>query len=128
MSNIVDIGISQGGISSTVPEQIPADQLDDVELFLTKDERDLVEKTFTGVDAAGVRTFAGTDAERDELEGPMGEAEMLVYQLNQGIEASQFAESLGNGLERGHVERGSGGGPPADERPAWRHRHHEDHQ
>ena len=101
MSNIVDIGISQGGISSTVPEQIPADQLDDVELFLTKDERDLVEKTFTGVDAAGVRTFAGTDAERDELEGPMGEAEMLVYQLNQGIEASQFAESLGMGSSAG---------------------------
>ena len=101
MSNIVDIGISQGGISSTVPEQIPADQLDDVELFLTKDERDLVEKTFTGADAAGVRTFAGTDAERDELEGPMGEAEMLVYQLNQGIEASQFAESLGMGSSAG---------------------------
>ena len=101
MSNIVDVGISQGGISSTVPEQIPADQLDDVELFLTKDERDLVEKTFTGADASGVRTFAGTDAERDELEGPMGEAEMLVYQLNQGIEASQFAESLGMGSSAG---------------------------
>ena len=49
----------------------------------------------------GVRTFAGTDAERDELEGPMGEAEMLVYQLNQGIEASQFAESLGMGSSAG---------------------------
>ena len=48
-----------------------------------------------------MRTFAGTDAERDELEGPMGEAEMLVYQLNQGIEASQFAESLGMGSSAG---------------------------
>ncbi len=95
MSDIVDVGISQGGISSTVPDEIRADDLSDVELFLDDAGADLVEASFSGPDSNGVRTFAGTVDDRSRLEGPMAEAEMLVYQLNQGISIDEFSASVG---------------------------------
>lgn len=94
MSDIVDVGISQGGIDSAVPDEILGDQLDQVELFLSEDDTALVEDSFTAADADGVRTFAGDDDVRDELEQPMAETEMVVYQINQGISVEDLADEL----------------------------------
>lgn len=93
MSNIVDVGISQGGIESAVPDQITESDLADVELFLDKDVASQVDAFYSGPDAGGVRTFVGTDDDRAAIEGEMAEAEMLVYQINQGIAVEDFASA-----------------------------------
>ena len=96
MSDIVDVGISQGGISSAVPDEIPAEQLAHVELFLDADDAEVVEGAFSGADAQDVRTFTGDDDTRAAIEETMAEAEMLVYQVNQGIPVETFIDEVGN--------------------------------
>ena len=94
MSQIVDTGISRGGIDSVVPERIGQDALADVELFLSEAEKTSVEAAFSAPDADGVRTLTGTDAERAELEDFLGQAEMLTYQFKQGVATEQLTTSL----------------------------------
>lgn len=84
MSGIVDIGISRGGIQSVVPDKVTEVDLSDVELFLSPDELELVEGSYSKPDSKGVRTFDGTEDDRGEIEGFLGEAEMVVYQLRVG--------------------------------------------
>lgn len=84
MSGIVDTGISRGGIQSVVPDKVTEVDLSDVELFLSPDELELVEGSYSKPDSKGVRTFDGTEDDRGEIEGFLGEAEMVVYQLREG--------------------------------------------
>ncbi len=91
MSDIVDVGISQGGISSTVPDEITSEDLASVELFLSDAEVDQVEPHFSEPDADSVRTFTGSRSDRESLEGFMGEAEMLAYQFMEGVSIDEFA-------------------------------------
>lgn len=84
MSGIVDIGISRGGIQSVVPDKVTEVDLSDVELFLSPDEIELVEGSYSKPDFRGVRTFDGAEGDRGEIEGYLGEAEMIVYQLREG--------------------------------------------
>ncbi|HJA00058.1 MAG TPA: ABC transporter ATP-binding protein/permease [Candidatus Collinsella stercoripullorum] len=95
MSDIVDVGISQGGIDSAVPDTIRADDLSDIELFLDTAETDRVEASFSEPDTRGVRTFTGDASARAELEDPMGEAEMLTYQFDQGVSLDRFIDASG---------------------------------
>ena len=99
MSDIVDVGISQGGIESPVPNEITAGDLSDVELFLNADETAKVEAAFSAPNQNDVRSFTGDDETRAELAGFIGEAEMLAYQFNQGVPVSDLAESgaMGSG-------------------------------
>lgn len=84
MSGIVDTGISRGGIQSVVPDRVTEGDLSDVELFLSPDEIELVEGSYSKPDSRGARTFDGTEGDRGEIEGFLGEAEMIVYQLREG--------------------------------------------
>ena len=84
MSGIVDTGISRGGIQSVVPDKVTEGDLSDMELFLSPDEIELVEGSYSKPDFRGVRTFDGTEGDRGEIEGYLGEAEMIVYQLREG--------------------------------------------
>lgn len=100
MSGIVDTGISRGGIQSVVPDKVTEGDLSDVELFLSPDEIELVEGSYSKPDFRGVRTFDGTEGDRGEIEGYLGEAEMIVYQLREGGvkgELSTLASQVGSG-------------------------------
>lgn len=92
MSGIVDTGISRGGIESVVPDHITQGDLGDVELFLDADEVRAVEAAYGTEDADGVRSFAGTEEQRSDLEAFMGEAEMLVYQFEQGVPTEMITQ------------------------------------
>lgn len=97
MSGIVDTGISRGGIESPVPASITQSDLTYLELFLNADEVDAVEAAYDESDAKGVRRFMGPEDEREELEGFMGEAEMLVYTLEQGVPVESLEKMPGGG-------------------------------
>ena len=72
MSDIVDVGVQQGGIASPVPDTIRAESLDDLELFMSdKDAKD-VEAVFSKADNNGIRTYKGTEEERAD-EKPLSE-------------------------------------------------------
>ena len=91
MSEIVDVGIQQGGVESPVPDTIRASALADLELFMTDDDAALVEAAYAPADDAGVRAFQGTDAEKDEgskLARALELPEVAALALEQGVDAS----------------------------------------
>lgn len=92
MSEIVDTGISRGGIEDVVPDRITADDLGDVELLLTSKEVDRVEALYSIPDADGGRIFEGDRRDRDEIKGFLGEAEMLVFVLERGVPVDSVVE------------------------------------
>ncbi len=92
MSEIVDTGISRGGIEDVVPNRITSDDLGDVELLLTPGEVNRVEALYSSPDADGVRIFEGDLRDRDEIKGFLGEAEMIAFMLERGVPVDSVVE------------------------------------
>ena len=91
MSEIVDVGIQQGGIESAVPATIREQTLADLELFMNDEDAATVEAAYGEPDAEGVRAYVGTDEARSdegELANIMSLPETVALALEQGIDAS----------------------------------------
>ena len=98
MSDIVDVGVQQGGIASPVPDTIRAESLDDLELFMSAKDAKTVEAAFGKADKNGIRTYKGTEDERAEdskLADIMSLPETVVLALNQGIDADSMGDMTG---------------------------------
>lgn len=65
MSNIVDVGIQQNGMDDAVMEQIRADSLAQLELFMTEEEMETVENAYGEANEVGVR-YVNTDLSEEE--------------------------------------------------------------
>ena len=102
MSEIVDVGIQQGGIESPVPDTIRADSLEDLKLFMSDDDAALVEAAYAPADADGVRAYAGSEADRAE-DGAVADAmslpETVALSLEQGVDASTVNPELTGTLD-----------------------------
>ena len=92
MSEIVDTGISRGGIEDVVPDRITADDLGDVEVLLTPSEMNRVESLYASPDEDGVRVFEGDRQDREEIKGFLGEAEMIAFMLERGVPVDSVVE------------------------------------
>ena len=102
MSEIVDVGIQQGGIESPAPDTICAESLSDLELFMPEDDMATVEAAYSEPDAEGIRTYVGSEAGRAE-DGAVSNAislpETVVLSLEQGVDASSVADSMTGTLD-----------------------------
>ena len=102
MSEIVDVGIQQGGIASPVPDTIRSTSLADLEMFMTEEDEQTVEAAYAPEDADGVRTYQGSEDERAD-EGAVANAmslpETVVLALEQGVDASTLNESMTGTLD-----------------------------
>ena len=91
MSEIVDVGIQQGGIESAVPTTIREQTLSDLELFMSDEDAATVEAVYGEANAEGIRAYVGTDEARSdegELANIMSLPETVALALEQGIDAS----------------------------------------
>lgn len=103
MSDIVDVGVQQGGIASPVPDTIRAESLDDLELFMSAKDAKTVEAAFGKADKNGIRTYKGTEEERADggkIADIMSLPETVVLSLNQGIDASSMGDMMGASSEK----------------------------
>ena len=102
MSEIVDVGIQQGGIASPVPDTIRATSLADLEMFMAEEDEQTVEAAYAPEDADGVRTYQGSEDERAD-EGAVANAmslpETVALALEQGVDASTLNESMTGTLD-----------------------------
>lgn len=102
MSEIVDVGIQQGGIESPAPDTICAESLSDLELFMPEDDMATVEAAYSEPDAEGIRTYVGSEAGRAE-DGAVSDAislpETVVLSLEQGVDASSVADNMTGTLD-----------------------------
>ena len=99
MSEIVDVGIQQGGIESAVPATIRSQSLEDLELFMDESDASYVDSLYSDADADGVRTYEGEQAgaDTDEVAELMSLPETVVLSLNQGVDASALGASAVQG-------------------------------
>ena len=99
MSEIVDVGIQQGGIESPVPDTIRRDSLDDLEMFMSEEDASIVEAAYSSPDEQGICTYQGTEADRGD-DGTVTQAmslpETVALALAQGVDASHL-ENTGSG-------------------------------
>ena len=105
MSDIVDVGVQQGGIASPVPDTIRADALDDLELFMGAKDTKTVEAAFGKADKDGIRAYQGTEDERadgSKLADIMSLPETVVLSLNQGIDADSMGDMTGASDDAGN--------------------------
>ena len=101
MSEIVDVGIQQGGIESPVPNTIRRDSLDDLEMFMSEEDASIVEAAYSSPNEQGICTYQGTEAERAD-DGAIAQAmslpETVALALAQGVDASHLGqEGTGGG-------------------------------
>ncbi|MGL5174541.1 MAG: hypothetical protein ACRC75_11865, partial [Olsenella sp.] len=99
MSDIVNVGVGQGGIVSAVPTKIKADDLSDLEMFMDDDARSLVESCYSGANGSGVRSFVGRPSlthAGSELADALALPEAMTLMLQEGVDASSVS-----GLPRG---------------------------
>ena len=102
MSEIVDVGIQQGGIASSVPDTIRATSLADLEMFMTEEDEQTVEAAYAPEDADGVRTYQGSEDERADdgaVANAMSLPETVALALEQGVDASTLNESMTGTLD-----------------------------
>ena len=108
-SDIVNVGIQQGGVEDQVPEQISVEEMDRLLLFVSSDEQQTVLDSYTEDDntydvPAYVMKAGMTDEDmtelRDVLAGPM----MLTAGFESGSEmTAQIEEQLKAALPEGMV-------------------------
>ena len=79
-SKIVDVGIQQGGIESTVPESVRDTTLQALELLMTEEDAALAEQWYSEPDENGVRTLAhDATAAMPELEEAFTAPDIVLY-------------------------------------------------
>ena len=52
MSNIVNVGLQQGGITQTAPEMISKDSMDLMQMLMPQQDKELVQQAYTTLDQA----------------------------------------------------------------------------
>ena len=99
MSEIVDVGIQQGGIESPVPNTIRRDSLDDLEMFMSEEDAAIVEAAYSSPNEQGICTYQGTEADREDdgaVALAMSLPETVALALAQGVDASHL-DNAGSG-------------------------------
>ena len=67
MSNIVNVGIQQGGIDSIVPERLRAENMEALELFMTADEKETILSYYSQEEINGDQMYVLGNVKTEEL-------------------------------------------------------------
>ena len=95
-SDIVDVGIQQGGIENAVPERMREETFNNIALFLTEDERALAEESYTL--AEGVRELNTSDRQTiEQLDEAFGLPMVILSSLEEsGMDLSGLSQAMLN--------------------------------
>ena len=95
-SDIVDVGIQQGGIENAVPERMREETFNNIALFLTEEERALAEESYTL--AEGVRELNTSDRQTiEQLDEAFGLTMVILSSLEEsGMDLSGLSQAMLN--------------------------------
>ena len=103
-SDLLNIGLQQGGIADAVPDTIRADALADLELFLSDTDCETLERAYDAPDVSGIRTLS-TGADRDALALLMAVPESMVLQIQMNPESEMNLDQLRAALDAGMMDK-----------------------
>ena len=99
-SDILNVGLQQGGIADGVMDTVQADSLETLELFMSDADVQTVEQAYSKPNASGIRTVQA-DIDREKVNDALLKPEAMVYQLQNNSKAKvsldqiQMAVSVG---------------------------------
>lgn len=96
-SDIVNVGIQQGGIDSSIPEEIRKEDMEKLFLFVTKEDQETVKESYR---ESGDRYVLKEDMKKDsakseELTEILGKPMLLVYGMENGSDSSENTNMMG---------------------------------
>ena len=103
-SNILNVGLQQGGIEDALLDTVQEDSLNTLELFMTEEEVETVEAAYSEADADGIRTL-DEEADQEEINGILLVPECVVYMLSSSEEYEGVIDQLLAGVEAGLITR-----------------------
>lgn len=87
-SDIIDTGIQNGGVENILPEKITADEYELAQLFMTREEKDIWEESYTlSEDSSYYDRAAYSEKELDELDEKLLTPVVLTYRMANMSEA-----------------------------------------
>ena len=92
-SDVLNVGLQQGGIADGVMDTVRADSLETLELFMTDADAQTVEQAYTQPNASGVRTLRD-DADRETLNNILRKPEVTVYQMRSSDKTKGAPEQI----------------------------------
>ena len=100
-SDLLNVGLQQGGISDAVPDTIRAESLDTLELFIPDADAQTLQDAYGDADADGVRSLS-EDADREMLSQILAVPECMVLQMERnpdsGTDPAQLRAALDAGM------------------------------
>lgn len=103
-SDIMNVGLQQGGIEDAVLDTVQEDSLTTLELFMTDEEVDTVEAAYSEADSDGIRTL-NEDVDEDEINEILTVPECVVYTINSSEDYEGVLEQLEAAVATGVMTR-----------------------
>jgi ATP-binding cassette subfamily B protein len=103
-SDLLNVGLQQGGIESPVMNQVQAESLDTLELFMTDDTAAHVDGCYSPPDENGIRTLS-QDVDEAYLSDALTIPECIVYQLSQSQDTSGSLEDIRAAISSGMMTK-----------------------
>ena len=99
-SDILNVGLQQGGVEDAVLDTVRADSLETLELFMTDEDMQTVEDAYSAADADGIRSLTA-DADEEVLNEILAVPECAVYMLSSSEEYEGVLEQLEAAVDAG---------------------------
>ena len=103
MSNIVNVGIQQSGIETVTPDKAPKSELDKIELFMDKDDKDFVNSQYKSEKYKNkdilVLKENISDKNSDKLADKLTKPMLITYMLEKGEKGELSSDSVSGKID-----------------------------
>ena len=103
-SDILNVGLQQGGIADGVMDTVQADSLETLELFMSDADVKTVEQAYSKPNASGIRSVQA-DADHDKVNNALLKPEAMVYQLQNNSKAQVSLDQIKMAVSTGMMTK-----------------------
>ena len=103
-SDIMNVGLQQGGIEDAVLDTVREDSLETLMLFMTDEEAQIADSAYSAADEDGIRTLL-EDVDEEELNSILLLPEAVVYTMSSSDEYAEVLDQLQVAVAAGLVTK-----------------------
>lgn len=103
-SDILNVGLQQGGIADGVMDTVQADSLETLELFMSDTDVQTVEQAYSKPNASGIRTVQA-DIDHEKVNDALLKPEAMVYQLQNNSKAKVSLDQIQMAVSAGMMTK-----------------------
>lgn len=103
-SDILNVGLQQGGIADGVMDTVQADSLETLELFMSDADVQTVEQAYSKPNASGIRTMQA-DIDHEKVNDALLKPEAMVYQLQNNSKAKVSLDQIQMAVSAGMMTK-----------------------